>query len=97
MIKGNEADLDIESDSGPTQDTFEIGASSNYIRLSGTTVDFSKNSPTDKLKLAFSPTLPSAKLYPLAPVQEILEPAVSPTAIAVEALTNLKYKFELAA
>jgi len=24
MIKGNEADLDIESDSGPTQDTFEI-------------------------------------------------------------------------
>ena len=54
MIKGNEADLDIESDSGPTQDTFEIGASSNYIRLSGTTVDFSKNSPTDKLKLAFS-------------------------------------------
>ena len=54
MIKGNQADLDIESDSGPTQDTFEIGASSNYIRLSGTTVDFSKNSPTDKLKLAFS-------------------------------------------
>jgi hypothetical protein len=54
MIKGNEADLDIESDSGPTQDTFAIGASSNYIRLSGTTVDFSKNSPTDKLKLAFS-------------------------------------------
>jgi hypothetical protein len=37
-----------------------------------------------KLKLAFSPTLPSLKLYPLAPVQEILEPAVSPTAIAVE-------------
>ena len=54
MIKGNEADLDIESDSGPTQDTFEIGASSNYIRLSGTTVDFTKNSPTDELRLAFS-------------------------------------------
>ena len=54
MIKGNEADLDIESDSGPTQDTFEIGALSNYIRLSGTTVDFSKNSPTDELRLAFS-------------------------------------------
>jgi hypothetical protein len=54
MIKGNEADLDIESDSGPTQDTFEIGAGSNYIRLSGTTVDFTKNSPTDQLRLAFS-------------------------------------------
>jgi hypothetical protein len=54
MIKGNEADLDIESDSGPTQDTFEIGAGSNYIRLSGATVDFTKNSPTDELRLAFS-------------------------------------------
>ena len=54
MIKGNEADLDIESDSGPTQDTFVIGAGSNYIKLSGTTVDFTKNSPTDELRLAFS-------------------------------------------
>jgi hypothetical protein len=40
MIKGNESDLDIESDSGPTQDTFAIGAGSNYIRLSGTTSAF---------------------------------------------------------
>ncbi len=54
MIKGNEADLDLESDSGPTQDTFEIGAGSNYIRLSGATVDLTKNSPTDELRLAFS-------------------------------------------
>jgi hypothetical protein len=54
LIKGNEADLDIESDSGPTQDTFTIGAGSNYIKLSGTTVDFTKNSPTDELRLAFS-------------------------------------------
>ena len=54
MIKGNESDLDLESDSGPTQDTFEIGAGSNYIRLSGATVDLTKNSPTDELRLAFS-------------------------------------------
>jgi len=54
MIKGNEADLDLESDSGPTQDTFEIGAGSNYIRLSGATVDLTRNSPTDELRLAFS-------------------------------------------
>jgi hypothetical protein len=54
MIKGNEADLDIESDSGPTQDTFIIGAESNYIKLSGISVDFTKNSPTDELRLAFS-------------------------------------------
>jgi hypothetical protein len=54
MIKGNESDLDIESDSGPTQDTFVIGAGSNYIKLSGTTVDFTKNAPEDELRLAFS-------------------------------------------
>ena len=54
MIKGNEADLDIESEVGPTQGTFEIGAGSNYIRLSGATVDLTKNSPTDELRLAFS-------------------------------------------
>ena len=54
LIKGNESDLDIESDSGPAQDTFEIGAGSNYIKLSGATVDFTRNSPTDELRLAFS-------------------------------------------
>ena len=54
LIKGNESDLDIESDSGPAQDTFEIGVGSNYIKLSGATVDFTKNSPTDELRLAFS-------------------------------------------
>ncbi len=54
MIKGDEADLDLELDSGPTQDTFEIGAGSNYIKLSGATVDFTKNSPLDELRLAFS-------------------------------------------
>jgi hypothetical protein len=54
MIKGNEADLDIESEIGPTQNTFKIGAGANYIRLSGATVDLTKNSPTDELRLAFS-------------------------------------------
>jgi len=54
LIKGNESDLDIESDSGPAQDTFEISAGSNYIKLSGATVDFTRNSPTDELRLAFS-------------------------------------------
>jgi hypothetical protein len=54
MIKGNEADLDIESDSGPALDTFTIGEGSNYIKLSGTTIDFTKNSPIDELRLTFS-------------------------------------------
>lgn len=54
MIRGDESDLDLELDSGPTHDTFTIGAGSNYIKLSGATVDFSKNSPLDELRLAFS-------------------------------------------
>ena len=33
---------------------FDIGSGSKYIRLSETTVDFTKNSPLDELRLAFS-------------------------------------------
>jgi hypothetical protein len=54
MIRGNECDLDIDFDSGPTQDTFVIVEGSHYIKISGVTVDFTKNSPIDELKLAFS-------------------------------------------
>jgi hypothetical protein len=54
MIEGNESDLDLESESGPTEGTFTIGAGSNYIRLNGPSVDFTRNSPRDELRLAFS-------------------------------------------
>jgi hypothetical protein len=54
MIQGDEAHLTISEDSGPTLDHFVVEEDSNYIRLTGTTIDFNKNSPTDELRLAFS-------------------------------------------
>jgi hypothetical protein len=54
MIQGDEANITISEDSGPTQDHFVIEEDSNYIRLTGGTFDFDKNSPIDELRLAFS-------------------------------------------
>ena len=54
FIQGDDADLTISEDSGPTEDHFVIGAGSNHIHLTGANVDFTKNSPTDELRLAFS-------------------------------------------
>jgi hypothetical protein len=46
--------LTISEDSGPTEDHFVIEAGSNHIHLTGANVDFTRNSPIDELKLAFS-------------------------------------------
>jgi len=54
MIQGNDSDITIETDSGPAQDHFVIEAGSNHIHLTGASVDFTKNSPIDELRLAFS-------------------------------------------
>jgi len=54
FIRGNDANLTISEDSGPTEDHFVIEAGSNHIHLTGANVDFTKNSPTDELRLAFS-------------------------------------------
>ena len=54
FIRGNDSDLTISEDSGPTQDHFVIEAGSNHIHLTGASVDFTKNSPIDELRLAFS-------------------------------------------
>ena len=54
FIQGDDADLTISEDSGPTQDHFIIESGSNHIHLTGANVDFDKNSPIDELKLAFS-------------------------------------------
>ena len=54
FIKGNDSNLTISEDSGPTEDRFVIEAGSNHIHLTGSNVDFDKNSPIDELKLAFS-------------------------------------------
>ena len=54
FIRGNDSNLTLSEDSGPTQDHFVVGAGSNHIHLTGANVDFTKNSPIDELKLAFS-------------------------------------------
>jgi hypothetical protein len=48
FMRGNDANLSIVSNS------IVIGAGSNHIHNSGSSFDFSKNSPTDELRLAFS-------------------------------------------
>jgi hypothetical protein len=54
MIQGDDSDITIETDSGPLQDSFVIENGSNHIHLTGVNLDFTKNSPTDELRLAFS-------------------------------------------
>jgi hypothetical protein len=54
FIQGDDANLTISEDSGPTLDHFVVEAGSNHTHLTGASVDFSKNSPIDELKLSFS-------------------------------------------
>ena len=54
FIRGDDADLTLSEDSGPTQDHFVVEPGSNHIHLTGANVDFTKNSPIDELRLAFS-------------------------------------------
>ena len=48
-ISGNNSDITINSENNLIAES-----GSNFIQLSDTTIDFSKNSPTDELRLAFS-------------------------------------------
>ena len=54
LIQGNDANITINEESGAAQDHFVIEAGSNHIHLTGASVDFTRNSPTDELRLAFS-------------------------------------------
>jgi len=54
LIRGDEADLTISTESDDTLDHFVIEEGSNHIRLTGANVDFTRNSPIDELRLAFS-------------------------------------------
>jgi hypothetical protein len=54
LIQGNDADLTISEESGPTEDHFVVESGSNHIHLTSPQVDFSRNSPKDELRLAFS-------------------------------------------
>ena len=54
LIQGDDANITINEESGAAQDHFVIEAGSNHIHLTGASVDFTRNSPTDELRLAFS-------------------------------------------
>ncbi len=54
LIQGDDADLTVSSESGPTFDHFVVEEGSNHIHLTGANVDFTRNSPIDELRLAFS-------------------------------------------
>lgn len=54
LIQGDSSDITIEEESGPTQDTFVVEPGSNHIHLTGANIDFTRNSPIDELRLAFS-------------------------------------------
>jgi hypothetical protein len=52
LIRGDMSDLDVITESGPTQDHFSISGS--HIHVTGVDIDLTKNSPIDELRLAFS-------------------------------------------
>jgi hypothetical protein len=54
LVRGDESELTLSEDSGPTLDHFVIEAGSNHIHLEGVKIDLSENAPTDELRLAFS-------------------------------------------
>jgi hypothetical protein len=54
LIQGDDSDITINEESGSAQDHFVIEAGSNHIHLTGANIDFTRNSPTDELRLAFS-------------------------------------------
>lgn len=54
MIQGDQANLKLNEESGELQNNFVIENNSNHIHLAGTTLDFTKNSPIDELRLSFA-------------------------------------------
>jgi hypothetical protein len=54
LIQGDDADLSLDGGGSGGVDHIVIEPGSNHIHLTAPSVDFSKNSPTDELRLAFS-------------------------------------------
>ena len=54
LIQGNDSDLTIDATTGSSAGHFIIETGSNHIHLTGSDVNFSRNSPIDELRLAFS-------------------------------------------
>ena len=54
FVQGDTSNITLNEDSGPGSDSFVVEDGSNHIRISGASIDLSKNSPIDQLRLAFS-------------------------------------------
>jgi hypothetical protein len=54
LIRGDDSDLTIDASTGSPAGHFFIEPGSNHIHLTGSDVNFSRNSPRDELRLAFS-------------------------------------------
>ena len=54
LIQGNDSDLTVDATTGSSAGHFVIEPGSNHIHLTGADVNFSRNSPIDELRLAFS-------------------------------------------
>lgn len=54
LIRGDDSDLTVDPSTGSSGGHFIIEPGSNHIHLTGPNVDFSRNSPVDELRLAFS-------------------------------------------
>ncbi len=54
LIQGDDSDLTIDASTGTPAGHFVIEPGSNHIHLTGADVNFSRNSPIDELRLAFS-------------------------------------------
>ena len=54
LIRGDDSDLTIDSSTGSAEGHFLVEPGSNHIHLTGADVNFTRNSPIDELRLAFS-------------------------------------------
>ena len=54
LIQGDDSDLTVDATTGSSAGHFVIEPGSNHIHLTGADVNFSRNSPIDELRLAFS-------------------------------------------
>ena len=54
LIRGDDSDLTVDPSTGSSGGHFIIEPGSNHVHLTGPNVDFSRNSPLDELRFAFS-------------------------------------------
>ena len=54
LIQGDDSDLTVDPSTGSSAGHFIIESGSNHIHLTGADVNFTRNSPIDELRLAFS-------------------------------------------